>query len=382
MVETRIEALGRIADRGEIVEHRRAAAIVTSTRRARRRASTSSSAQTWPSVSRSLADTACQATRASVAFGCSTLRSSSARSAVALGLAQAPRGAAPARAARAWPRRTDHEGVGGDHAAHTRLLRARARAPGIRSASAVVPAQPRCGGAHARLNFRPHSPRTPVTAPLWQLPASACSPRLRRAFARAPPEPAARLSDPRLRRPPPLLARRPRSVSGARLWRFAGVRGGGEDGPVLRERAGACPALALWFPQARAETSPREPRLRRLSDATPALIAWSGGAARAASSRTRAELTAHGSRLAQALAELGRRARRPGHRRPALPERSGGAAVAMLASASLGAIWTSCSPDFGARGRRRPLRTDRAARAVRDGRLRATWASASIASRA
>ena len=34
--------------------------------------------------------------------------------------------------------------------------------------------------------------------------------------------------------------------------------------------------------------------------------------------------------------------------------------AAFLAVASLGAVWSSCSPDFGARTRRRPLRPDRA----------------------
>ena len=34
--------------------------------------------------------------------------------------------------------------------------------------------------------------------------------------------------------------------------------------------------------------------------------------------------------------------------------------AAFFATASLGAVWSSCSPDFGARSRRRPLRPDRA----------------------
>ena len=39
------------------------------------------------------------------------------------------------------------------------------------------------------------------------------------------------------------------------LWRFAGILGEGEDGPVLRARASACPARA-GFPR-RGSTSPR-----------------------------------------------------------------------------------------------------------------------------
>ena len=41
----------------------------------------------------------------------------------------------------------------------------------------------------------------------------------------------------------------------------------------------------------------------------------------------------------------------------------------MLATASLGAIWSSCSPDFGRPRRRRPVHPDRAGRAVRRRRL-------------
>ena len=43
--------------------------------------------------------------------------------------------------------------------------------------------------------------------------------------------------------------------------------------------------------------------------------------------------------------------------------------VAFLATASLGAVWSSCSPDFGAAGGARPLRPDRADRARRRRRL-------------
>ena len=50
----------------------------------------------------------------------------------------------------------------------------------------------------------------------------------------------------------------------------------------------------------------------------------------------------------------------------------------MLASASLGAIWSSCSPDFGARGVRRPLRADRAASVLFAPTATRTRASASI----
>ena len=50
---------------------------------------------------------------------------------------------------------------------------------------------------------------------------------------------------------------------------------------------------------------------------------------------------------------------------PNIPE----TVIAFLATASLGAIWSSCSPDFGPAQRRRPLRADRAEGAVLRRRL-------------
>jgi acetoacetyl-CoA synthetase len=124
------------------------------------------------------------------------------------------------------------------------------------------------------------------------------------------------------------------------LWRFAGVLGEGEERPVL-QGAQRMPG-ARWFPEARLNFA--ENLLRR-RDATPALIAWAEGRPRRELSH--AELLGDVSRLAQALAAWGVG---PGDRvagyLPNLPE----AVVAMLAAASLGAIWSSCSPDFGTRG--------------------------------
>jgi acetoacetyl-CoA synthetase len=124
------------------------------------------------------------------------------------------------------------------------------------------------------------------------------------------------------------------------FWRFAGVVGEGAEGPVLTD-AGRMPG-ARWFPQARLSFA--ENLLRR-RDAAPALIAWAEGRARREISH--AALAAEVSRLAQALAGWGIG---PGDRvaglLPNLPE----AVIAMLAATSLGALWSSCSPDFGTRG--------------------------------
>ena len=124
------------------------------------------------------------------------------------------------------------------------------------------------------------------------------------------------------------------------LWKFAGVLGTGEDEVGLVD-AQRMPG-ARWFPRARLNFA--ENLLRR-RDAGPALIAWAEGRPRREISH--AELARDVSRLAQVLAawDVG-----PGDRvagfLPNLPE----AVVAMLAAASLGAIWSSCSPDFGTRG--------------------------------
>jgi acetoacetyl-CoA synthetase len=177
-----------------------------------------------------------------------------------------------------------------------------------------------------------------VTAPLWQPSRERVLASNLMAFARAvEPEAGEPLSD--------YAALHKFSIEQPglfwrALWRFAGVLGEGEDGPVLLG-AQRMPG-ARWFPQARLNFA--ENLLRR-RDATPALIAWAEGRPRRELSH--AELLGDVSRLAQALAAWGVG---PGDRvvgyLPNLPE----AVVAMLAAASLGAIWSSCSPDFGTRG--------------------------------
>ncbi len=99
---------------------------------------------------------------------------------------------------------------------------------------------------------------------------------------------------------------------------------------------------ARWFPEARLNFA--ENLLRRRDD-TPAILFR--GEQQVERSLSRRELYDQVSRVAAALREHGIR---PGDRvvgyLPNLPE----TLVAMLAAASLGATWSSCSPDFGVNG--------------------------------
>src|SRR5579863_4322988 len=124
------------------------------------------------------------------------------------------------------------------------------------------------------------------------------------------------------------------------LARFAGVRAEWGAGPVI-ENPGAMPG-ARFFPAARLNFAEN---LLRFNDDTEALIFRNErGQRRALSWR---ELHAEVARVAAGLAAAGVVAGdRVAGFLPNLPE----ACIAMLASASLGAIWSSCSPDFGVHG--------------------------------
>jgi acetoacetyl-CoA synthetase len=124
------------------------------------------------------------------------------------------------------------------------------------------------------------------------------------------------------------------------LARFADVRGDFSAGPVL-ENGGQMPG-ARFFPHARLNFAEN---LLKFDDEQPALIFRNErGTRRVISYR---ELRSEVARIAEGLRAAGVG---PGDRvagfMPNLPE----TAIAMLATASLGGIWTSCSPDFGVHG--------------------------------
>ena len=124
------------------------------------------------------------------------------------------------------------------------------------------------------------------------------------------------------------------------VWDFAGVIGDKGEGPYLMD--GDRMPGARWFPRAKLNFA--ENLLRRRDDET-ALVFWGEKAVRRTLSF--GELHAEVSRTAQALRALGvTTGDRVAGFLPNMPE----AIIAMLASASIGAIWSSCSPDFGTQG--------------------------------
>ena len=124
------------------------------------------------------------------------------------------------------------------------------------------------------------------------------------------------------------------------LWQYAGVKAAirGERVLVHGDRMPG----AQWFPDARLNFA--ENLLRR-RDRADAMVFW--GEDKVEQRLSHAQLYAGVSRLAQALRAAGVQ---PGDRvaayLPNLPETM----MAMLAAASIGAVWSSCSPDFGVQG--------------------------------
>jgi acetoacetyl-CoA synthetase len=99
---------------------------------------------------------------------------------------------------------------------------------------------------------------------------------------------------------------------------------------------------SVFFPDARVNYAEN---LLHAADATPAVISYTEHGARRQISR--AELRDEVARAAQALREEGVG---KGDRVAAIISNDQEAIIACLATASIGAIWSSCSPDFGAAG--------------------------------
>ena len=124
------------------------------------------------------------------------------------------------------------------------------------------------------------------------------------------------------------------------VWDWTGVIGAGDTEPVVVDRQ-QMPG-ARWFPNTRLNFAQN---LLRRQDAALALIFQAED--KVTRSISFAELYAQVARLADGLKQAGVV---PGDRvcgfMPNMPE----TIAAMLASASVGAVWSSCSPDFGVQG--------------------------------
>lgn len=125
----------------------------------------------------------------------------------------------------------------------------------------------------------------------------------------------------------------------ASVWELGEVRG--EQGAVVLEDGERMPG-ACWFPEARLNFAEN---LLRSRDEGDALVFW--GEDRVKNRLSHADLYRQVARFAAALRELGvEQGDRVAAWMPNLPE----TLVAMLAAASIGAIFSSASPDFGVQG--------------------------------
>jgi acetoacetyl-CoA synthetase len=123
------------------------------------------------------------------------------------------------------------------------------------------------------------------------------------------------------------------------VWRFGEVRGEMGDRRVID--AERMPG-ARFFPEGRLNYAEN---LLRERDATAAITFW--GEDRVKRRLSKRQLYDLVSRIAQALADAGvKKGDRVAGYLPNVPE----ATAALLATASLGAVWSSCSPDFGVQG--------------------------------
>jgi acetoacetyl-CoA synthetase len=125
----------------------------------------------------------------------------------------------------------------------------------------------------------------------------------------------------------------------AAIWEFFDIQADGDPAVVLRSRS--MPG-AEWFPDVR--LSYAEHIFRGRDDADMAL--QHASESRPAGSWSWAELRASTARIRAGLRDLGvGRGDRVAAYLPNIPE----ALAAFYATASLGAVWSSCSPDFGVR---------------------------------
>jgi acetoacetyl-CoA synthetase len=124
------------------------------------------------------------------------------------------------------------------------------------------------------------------------------------------------------------------------VWEFCGVRG--EMGDRVAVDLDRMPG-ARFFPDARLNFA--ENLLARRDEA-PAIVGWGEGQAHARS-LSYAQLAVEVARVAAALRACGITAGdRVAAYLPNIPE----AIVAVLGAAAIGAVWSSCSPDFGVQG--------------------------------
>jgi acetoacetyl-CoA synthetase len=124
------------------------------------------------------------------------------------------------------------------------------------------------------------------------------------------------------------------------VWDFGGVIAGTRGKRVLADKD-KMPG-ARFFPDARLNFAEN---LLRIRDDSDAIVFW--GEERVRRRLSHRELYDHVSRLQQALAKAGvKEGDRVAAFMPNMPE----SVIAMLATASLGATFSSCSPDFGVQG--------------------------------
>ena len=125
----------------------------------------------------------------------------------------------------------------------------------------------------------------------------------------------------------------------SRLWDFAEVKG--SKGSQTLVNPGRMPG-AKWFPDARLNYAEN---LLRSRGSAEAIVFW--GEDRIKRRITQKNLYDLVSRLAQALKDAGvKKGDRVAGYLPNVPE----ATAALLATSSIGAVWSSCSPDFGVQG--------------------------------